>query len=491
MRNRRGFGWHAFARSLLLCAAVVLLAGASASAAPRAWPGGSTPVTTVESLHQGPLLVDSRIAWLDSSSECVSGCRQDDTDFTERQRYRLRVAQPSRRPRVLFTTTTSSGSIGGADSFGGNLSIALSSSFLAVVATSSFDGREDSSFDFRLGAGPRPRSPRTARLRQIAKCSAFGISGSRAAFALSGSLLVHDAMPCEEGSGQSMIAFLDLATGSRRLEELPEDRRLVGLATAGRFAAASLSNRFDPDDPDFEYEYFAALFDRDRPGAIVTVSVGEGMPTLDVQRDGRIAICSDATLSTFSEAEPQPRELGACEGTPLIASDRVVFRAPNGDLQVSDLSGERQTIAQLGEVSSSGFDFDGRDVVYGLARCFEGTELLRATVHTRGRGRPTATCPASIRSRGPLRVSRTGATRFALGCPRGCDGFFDVFGPRYTVASGSFERRPGRSTVRVRLDRYGRRLLARRGSLRVRFVLTVDDRDGERRKVRRTLRLTR
>jgi len=83
-------------------------------------------------------------------------------------------------------------------------------------------------------------------------------------------------------------------------------------------------------------------------------------------------------------------------------------------------------------------------------------------------------------------------TRFAFGCPRGCAGYFELVGGRYVIASGSFERGRGRSTVNVRLTRYGRRALARRGGrLRVKLKLTVDDRDAGRSSVSRRLRLTR
>lgn len=482
-------------RSLLVCAGLVVASSAPATGAPRAFPQGSTPVATVEDLAQGPQLVDSRIAWLDSTSECLSGCRGNVSDFTERKRYRLRVSRGRGKPRVLYTATALSGSFAGVDSSSSDLDFALSESHLAVVATSDFDGQEESNFALRLDAGPRPRSVRNTPLRRIARCSGSGFDiepGS--AVALSGALLAHDGAPCGENEGKpSRIALRDLRTGSQRFEALPEDRVLRRLTTAGRFVAASLERRSDFQDPNFETDHLVGLFDRDRPGAIAIVPAGKLGPSLDVQSDGRVAICSEeGRLSTFSPAQLEPRDLGACgRSGPIIAADQIVFRAPTGEIQVSDLTGRRETLAPLGDVDSFGLDFDGRNVVYGLARCVGGTEILSTTVEARGRVKPYVGCPAFIRSRRRLAVQGGGSTRFALDCPRGCSGFFDLFGARDVIASGAFERRPGRSTVRARLDRSARRALARRGSLRVKLTVRVGDRDGERRRVIRTFRLTR
>jgi len=481
--------------SLLLGACLVVLAASPADAAPRAWPESSSRVATVENLEQGPLLVNSGIAWLDSTSECLSGCRGNVSDFTERKRYRLRVSRGRGKPRVLYTATALSGSFAGVDSSSSDLDSALSESHLAVVSTSDFDGQEESNFALRLDAGPSPRSVRDTPLRRITRCSGSGFDiepGS--AVALSGALLAHDGAPCGENEGKpSRIALRDLRTGSQRFEALPDDRVLRRLATAGRFVAASLERRSDFQDPNFETDHMVGLFDRDRPGAIAMVPAGKLGPSLDVQSDGRVAICSaEGRLSTFSPTQLEPRDLGACgRSGPSIAADLIVFRAPTGEIQVSDLTGRRETLASLGDVDSLGLDFDGRDVVYGLARCVGGTEILRTTVETRGRAKPYVTCPAFIRNRRRLAVRGGGRARFALDCPRGCSGFFDLFGARDVIASGAFERSPGRSTVRVRLARSGRRALARRGSLRVKLTVRVGDRDGERRSVTRTLRLTR
>jgi len=321
------------------------------------------------------------------------------------------------------------------------------------------------------------------------------LSGPGSAFALSGALLVHDSTPCRKRERTpNRITLRDLSTGSRRSEQLARDREVRGLAAAGRFAAVSLGTRFDPDGPDLEDVYSIAVFARGRRGPVVTVPVGGSIPSFDVQRDGRVAVCSEAgRLSTFSPDEPEPRELGPCRGAPRVAGNRIVYEAPRGrGIQVSDLAGKRSTIAPIGTVDSSGLDFDGRNLAYGLDRCVGGTEILRTTVTTRGRGRPYVTCPAFIRSRGRLTMISAARTRFALGCPRGCSGFFQLFGARDVIASGTFERPPGRSTVRALLTRYGKRALARRGNdLRVKLKVTVSDRDGDSRHVLRTLRLTR
>lgn len=130
-----------------------------AEAAPRVRPEGSKRVATVESPAQGPQLVGGRVAWLDSSSRCIGECRDVASDFTEATRYSLRVSRPRRRPRVLYTSKSSSGTLGGtADTFGGGFEFALSRAFLATETTKEFEGREYSSFGLRLTAGPRPRS---------------------------------------------------------------------------------------------------------------------------------------------------------------------------------------------------------------------------------------------------------------------------------------------------------------------------------------------
>lgn len=437
--------------------------------------------------------MDSRIAWLETGSKCISGCRDHFGDFTERQRDRLRISRRTGRATTIYTTTSLGGLAGGADGVSTNIRFALSGSFLAVLTASDFDGREQSTFDVGLAAGPRPRSTRDAPLGGVIKCSGMGLSGSGSSFALSGALLVHDATPCESEIGPGRIGIRDLATGSRRVEQLPDGRVLVGLATAGRFVAASLAKSHDYGDPNFEAEHFVALFDRERPGAIVTASAGEYGPAFDVQSDGRVAICSqEGRLSTFSPTQRQPRELGSCAGSPKIARDRVVFREPGGNVAVSDPRGRRETVFPLGAVETPyGLDFDGRSVVYAAPRCVRGTEILRTRVTTRARGRPYAKCPAIIRSPKRLRVTRQGRAKFGLGCPRGCNGHFGMNGAGYQVASGFFNRRPGRSVVRTRLDRYGRRLLRRRGGLRVKLTIVVYDRDGKRSRTRRTLRLTR
>jgi hypothetical protein len=479
---------------VMIWAGLFVAVSSPAAAAPRAWPEGSTPVATVEDLVQGPHLVNSRIAWLDSTSECVRGCRGAVSDFTERERYRLRISHPSGKPRVLYSSTSKSGFGGGGDSFGSDVSFALSDSFLAIVATSEFDGQEESDFALRLEAGPRPRSVQDTTLQRITRCSGSGFDiepGS--ALTLSGPLLAHDGAPCGENEAKpSQIALRDLATGERRLQQLPEDRVLRRLAASGRFVAASLERRSDFSNPDFQTDHVVALFDRDRPGTIATVPAGKFGPSFDVQSDGRVAICADdGRLTTFSPAQLEPRDLGTCGSAPSIASDRIVFRVPTGELQVSDLTGRRETIAELGDVGAFGFDSDGRNAVYGVNRCVGGTEILRTTVETRGRVKPYVKCPAFIRSRGRLAVRRKGRTRFELGCPRGCSGHFEMSGPRDVIASGFFERRPGRSTVRVLLSPDARRALVRHGRLRVTLEVAVDDRNGKRRQVTRALRLTR
>lgn len=482
--------------ALALCAGLALLAASPAAAAPREWPGGSKPVATVENLSQGPELVGSRIAWLDSTSECIRGCGPSFDDFTERQRYALRVSRPRGKPQVLYTATSSSGTAGGqADDFGGDVSFGLSRSFLAVGSNAIFDGREDSSFDVDLAGGPRPRSAGSSALRRITRCSfSTGLSGPGSAFALSGPLLVHDSTPCRKRENAAeRVTLRDLASGWRRSEQLPSDRAVFSVAAAGRYAAVALATKFDPSGPDLEDVYSIALFSRDRRGPIIDVPLGDRIPSFDVQDDGRVAACTeDGRLSTFSPEEPQPRPLGSCTGDPRIADDRIVFRAGRrSGIQISNLAGKRSTVAPIGSLQSFALDFDGRSVAYDLERCFGGTELLRVPATTRGRGRPYVECPASIRSRGRLTMRSATRTRFSLRCPRGCSGSFDLFGARSVIASGVFERGPGRSTVRALLSRSGRRALARRGSLRVKLKVTVGDRDDRQRRVFRTLRLTR
>lgn len=96
----------AICRRLTISAGLALAIAPQAAAAPRALPEGSTPVATVEGLAQAPELVDSRIAWLDSSYDCISGCRDSSGDFTERQTHRLRISRPRGEPRVLYTVTS-------------------------------------------------------------------------------------------------------------------------------------------------------------------------------------------------------------------------------------------------------------------------------------------------------------------------------------------------------------------------------------------------
>lgn len=479
---------------LALASALALLGAGLAEAAPRVRPEGSKRVATVESLAQGPQLVAGRVAWLDSSSRCIGECRDVASDFTEATRYSLRVSRPRRRPRVLYTSRSSSGTLGGtADTFGGGFEFALSRTFLATEATKEFEGREYSSFGLRLTAGPRPRSPRRAKLARVAGCSAEGIAGESSGFVLSGALLVYDDTPCSRRT-PDRFSLRDLSTGRTRSEVLPGSVAIADLAAAGSFVAVSL---YAYDRSTRQTTYSIGVFRRDREGAIAVVPVGASHPSIDLQRDGRVAICTDdGRLATFSASDPQLRELGSCEGSVRIASDRIVSRARvrgrAAGLQVSDLAGRRVTLAALGRIDLHGFDFDGRAVAYALDRCDGGTEILRSPASARDRRRLFVKCPAFIRTRRVLGVRAGGRTRFALGCPRGCAGYFELVGGRYVIASGSFERGRGRSTVNVRLARYGRRALARHGGrLRVKLKLTLDDRDAGRSSVSRRLRLTR
>ena len=74
-------------------------------------------------------------------------------------------------------------------------------------------------------------------------------------------------------------------------------------------------------------------------------------------------------------------------------------------------------------------------------------------------------------SRRTVRVSRSGRTRIALECPRGggrCSGVLDLKAGRRLIGRRSYSLAPGRrAIVVVRLTSYGRRLVMRRGSLRV------------------------
>jgi len=450
-----------------------------------------------DNLAQGPELVGGRIAWLDYKSSCTGGCNSAIDDYTETKRYSLRVMGSRRKPRVLYTTGNSDGSVGGGTGgFTGRIGFGLSGSFLAISATEDFESRDVSTFDVRLAAGARPRPPGQADLATLLDCTYGGFSGRNGAFALSGALLAYDSTPCREGEGaRARLTFRNLQSGRSRLERLSPGSEIRDLAAAGDFAAAAVYPNAEPqvEQPSEGPEYLVSVFRQGQPGPLATVPVGRSRPSIDQQRDGRVALCTeDRQLATFSPASPTLRRLGSCNGAVSIARDRLVFRSlPTGGLHVIDLAGRRGTIAQLGRVGTLGLDFDGRRVAYGMVRCRGGAAILATTVTTRGRGRPFVKCPVHIRSRGRLTVRRDGRTSFALGCPRGCDGFFELLRAGETLEFGLVNSRPGRSEVPVRLGSYGRRALAGGRNLRAKLRVVVNDRDGRRRAAVRTLALTR
>jgi hypothetical protein len=210
--------------------------------------------------------------------------------------------------------------------------------------------------------------------------------------------------------------------------------------------------------------------------------------SLDVQDDGKVAFAFDPSgdyergvwVAWASPAEPRvhllplgPRH----EYDVKIANDRIAFQRGNGpnwaiqdaEVGIAELSGRTRILGRGSDdmARRESFDFDGRRLVWIELGCEDRTIVVH-DIDAASRENPRGRCRLRLLSRPRLRGR---VLRLRVGCgalPGPC--WFAVSlrttgpGRRRYVGYGGGDS----DGVRVSLTRAGQRLLARRGSLRLR-----------------------
>jgi len=293
-------------------------------------------------------------------------------------------------------------------------------------------------------------------------------------------------------AGRSVVVR-DLATGGEVTSfPAPAGKALWDVQLAGPYLAYSTSaNQFRPDEPrDITVREIASGTEP------FTVS---GAGPFDLQADGKLAVANVATgtdckvtIDWYSPAEPARHATGICAASePHIGGDRILVerRGATGDavdVVLSDLNGNARTLAGAASIGGlGGVDFDGTRAAYVVRSCVP----LKADIYLDDLSPSEAaiavpgSCPIKPLQR-RVRASRTGKVALSFSCPRGCGGSVELVRGEDDLLSTSpdFAGGPGRARATVKLTRATRRLLARRGRLRVSVegVVKTLDTDGSR-----------
>lgn len=461
-------------RAIALAAvmAIVLAIASPAASARRVATAGTGPGGELVS---GPQLVAGQVAWLERRCVRCSG-------LSTRRAVAIKVTRAGGNPATVFDRGTFSEESGGPSSFGEDVfGFALSQAHVAVLEVSSVGGDGGTTTFTELRAGRRGEKP-----AKVGACDDFEGTGDLS-YSLDGSLLaVAECASDEEEKAGFRLRDLGLGTVRRVAEK---GGFLISLEVAGAYVLARYSYRSSRPESAVVYDALGGEVTR-----VVLPPYQRGRPlrSVAVQSDGALATCIGGRLSWHAPGDTEGTPAGACTTRLAIEADRVAYVVRNRDgrrLMVGSPAGDRRVLADLGESEPPGeFDFDGERVAYGLRTCRSEVDLFVLPFSAVPAKRPPAGCPVQITSRA-LRVDSRGRARIALRSRRGSSGFLEI-GDDQFEAYYSFKAAPGRQVVTVRLSRADRRILRRRGQMRVRVVLSITDRGARQHKVSRTLTLS-
>lgn len=220
--------------------------------------------------------------------------------------------------------------------------------------------------------------------------------------------------------------------------------------------------------------------------------------TFDLQADGTLVYQhTNAGRAWASPREPFAHPVpsgGAAPGPQndadaLIAADRIVIT--NGArFALTDLAGSLRDLPTA-RAGIAGYDFDGRRLAFATKPCAVTVVVAWDVVDATLARPPAGPCPRLQPSVTDRRVGPSGLVRVGLRCPAspllGCPTAVDLGGLATVFAT----LRPGEARgVLVRLDRFQRRALRRRGELVVE-ARTTSTGVGPGRAVERRVRLVR
>jgi hypothetical protein len=310
-----------------------------------------------------------------------------------------------------------------------------------------------------------------------------------------------------DANGQRESVVRDYS-GAPPLEQAVPSSPAGGLRIAGRYVAAL-------EDDAYEALNVSAVAVHDRfTGELVyrltKETTGLGVHSLALQEDGKLAFSfgdsgGGQRVAWASPAEPYPHVLALPRRNNYvvqIAGDQIGYQAgrdaPEGLITravigVADLTGRSRRLGTHGEGATylENFDFDGERATWWSYGC----RSVRIHV-VRVDGRPTLAKPragCALRFTRPARVQARSRVRLYVDC-------FGFAGDKCSARRLSITTAAGGRTViargsrqaRVRLTDAGRRLMARRGRLRVRVAAVLVDETGrhEPRRGKTTLQTT-
>jgi hypothetical protein len=152
-------------------------------------------------------------------------------------------------------------------------------------------------------------------------------------------------------------------------------------------------------------------------------------------------------------------------------------------------AGAEHRLLNLGRVELRGATAEGTSVAYALRTCDGDASLYRVLVSEAAASAGAPRCPLRIANQS----AHVGAQRYfkvRVISRRGAAGFIEVRRHGATILEKPFERRAGRSTVRLRLPTPLMSRLLQRGSLRVTIRTVTTERAGDELRHRRVLTLT-
>jgi hypothetical protein len=232
--------------------------------------------------------------------------------------------------------------------------------------------------------------------------------------------------------------------------------------------------------------------------------------SLDIQEDGKLAFAYQVTYPTRTSAvgwasisEPSVHRLPLAPMGSYdvhIADDRIAFQrgkvihgivVPNAEIGISDLAGNTSTVARGTDdlLFQESFDYDGRRVISHVLGCERRKLIIRSATYLAA-STDQRRCPLKLLRRP---VYRRGVVTLRLGC----GALLPPCGFNVRLRTAGHHSQPlGKDTsnspnpVRVKLSPSARRLLARRGMLRLAIAADLFDGVG-RPSIRRTTAILR
>lgn len=466
------------ARTLLLVTLLLASAAAPASGGPT-----TAPFLKVEDFSGDLQVVSSGLAWKDV--RCLRGCVRFSFGETVRARYLLK--RPGRKVTELARTDLTT-IPGGSNSVIENADFAASSTRTLMLVRSERNVDDQLSTSATVFAGPLGGDP-----AELFECrDSFELP-----FSLDGDLLAFDETRCVTGS--SDVVVRSLADESAR--RVPGGgRRIEALALAGE-RLAILSYEKLPEGTSGPASGELAVWNLQTLTKVMSVPVGPSVarPALALRPDGALAFVTfggtappencQGTLLLLGPGEVIPQTL-ATDMCNLVdfAGDEVLSRHRRALVAIPP-GGAEHTLLNLGRVELRGATADGTSVAYALRTCDGDATAHRVVVSAVAASAGAPRCPLRIASQ-TARVGRKRYFRVRMVSRRGAAGFMELRRHGATILEKAFERRAGRTSVRLRLPGELMRQLLRRGSLQVAIRTVTTERAGNELRHRRAVTLT-